>query len=103
MMKLLEGRRFQVWDYTVSHKRLLIRSPQNKDFEYNIDIIFSSVKSINIQTGLGEISIEDNKIEESGYKRILIRTEQQTYEIVAYDYRIEKSKTNIFHSPLDTI
>jgi hypothetical protein len=103
MMKLLEGRQFQVWDYTVSHKRLLIRSPRNEDFGYNVDIIFEVVKSINIQTSLGEISIEDDNTYESDYKRILIRTEQQTYEIIAYDYRIERSETDIFESPLDTI
>jgi len=39
-------RRFQLWEYRVSHGALLIRSPKGPDAETNIDFVFSGVEYV---------------------------------------------------------
>jgi hypothetical protein len=39
-------RRFQLWEYRVSHGSLLIRSPKGPDAEMNIDLVFSGVEFV---------------------------------------------------------
>ena len=39
-------RRFQLWEYRVSHGALLIRSPKGPDSETNIDLVFSGVEYV---------------------------------------------------------
>lgn len=40
------NRRFQLWEYRVSHGALLIRSPKGPDAETNIDFVFSGVEYV---------------------------------------------------------
>lgn len=54
---LLEGRKFQLWDYWVSHAQLLIRSPY-QDERPNVDLKFMSVSFIDIPSIFSEIKIE---------------------------------------------
>jgi hypothetical protein len=42
-------RRFQLWEYRVSHGHLLIRSPKGPDAEMNVDFVFSGVEYIACQ------------------------------------------------------
>jgi len=37
-------RRFQIWEFSVSHGRLLLRSPAGPENDTNIDILFSGVQ-----------------------------------------------------------
>lgn len=39
-------RRFQLWEYRVSHGALLIRSPKGPETETNVDFVFSGVEYI---------------------------------------------------------
>jgi hypothetical protein len=39
-------RRFQLWEYRVSHGALLIRSPKGPSAETNVDLVFSGVEYI---------------------------------------------------------
>jgi hypothetical protein len=43
-------RSFQIWDYNVSHKQLLIRSPRTNGESDNVDIVFWGVEYIAIST-----------------------------------------------------
>jgi hypothetical protein len=42
----LADRRFQLWEYRVSHGALLIRSPKGPGVETNIDLVFSGVEYV---------------------------------------------------------
>ncbi len=102
-MEDLRGRLFQLWDYSPSLQRLLIRSPRKDETEVNLDIIFWGVKYINLITNLGEISIQiGDKINETASK-FIIRTSDQQYIVEATTYKVIVSDTDIFDSPLDKI
>jgi hypothetical protein len=100
--QLLAGRRFQVWDYSPSFSRLLIRSPRFEEGELNIDIIFWGVDFMNIASLLGEISIDIEEID-AKHKRFLVYSKGQIYTIVGVACKIMASDTEIFESPLDKI
>ena len=101
-MQLLVGRRFQLWDYSPSFSRLLIRSPQTEQNPLNIDIIFWGVKQLNLIPHLGEISIQIEEID-TQYKKFLIYSQDQIYTIKAVNYKIMTSDMEIFDSPLNKI
>lgn len=43
-MRMESSRRFQLWEYRVSHGSLLIRSPRCPQERTNIDVIFDGAK-----------------------------------------------------------
>jgi len=51
------GRVFKLWDYSVSHKQMLLRSPRTPDIKTNIDVVFWGVEFIEIATVLAGIEI----------------------------------------------
>lgn len=45
----IKNRKFQFWEYKVSHGSLLLRSPKTAEgFETNVDIVFSGVEYISL-------------------------------------------------------
>ncbi len=46
MSSAFVDRRFQLWEYRVSHGSLLIRSPRGPGVEQNIDLVFSGVEYV---------------------------------------------------------
>jgi hypothetical protein len=50
------NRTFQVWDYTVSHGMLLIRSPGD-DEKPTIDVVFYGTQFMSVPRHIGEISV----------------------------------------------
>lgn len=56
---MLSGRRFQFWDYHVSHGKLLLRSPADGVFSCNCDIVFFGVSHLILARHLGELSIKE--------------------------------------------
>lgn len=61
MEKIFESKEnFQMWDYNISHRRLLLRGvvPNIKErSHHNIDIVFTSTYYIGIETNLSGIKI----------------------------------------------
>jgi hypothetical protein len=55
---LAQGRKFQMWRYYVSHRTLLIRSPNVEDTKENIDIVISGVSYISARTSYEVFSFE---------------------------------------------
>jgi hypothetical protein len=45
-------RRFQVWAYSVSMARLLLRSTKSETFTTRLDVLFQNVKAMKLPTGL---------------------------------------------------
>lgn len=59
METTVEGRFFELWDYTVSHGQLLLRSPRNSEFSRNTDITFGGVKYSELPVNLGRVRFEE--------------------------------------------
>jgi hypothetical protein len=59
-------RHFQVWEYTVGHRQLLLRSVKATGIPTRIDILFKNVAAIDLRTTLDGLTIseatEDQKI-----------------------------------------
>src|ERR1035437_5423461 len=51
------GRRFQVWEYSVGHKQLLLRSTKDVDHPTRVEIAFKDVRAMQIPTVIDELSI----------------------------------------------
>lgn len=49
---------FKIWDYNVSHKQLLIRSPRTNGEVENIDVIFWGVEHISLASSFDGLSLE---------------------------------------------
>ena len=50
-------RAFKVWDYNVSHKQLLIRSPRTNGEIENIDVVFWGVERIELDSSFDGLSL----------------------------------------------
>ena len=50
-------RKFQVWEYTVGHKQLLLRSTKDRELDTRIDLFFKDVGAIVLPTTLNGVSI----------------------------------------------
>lgn len=80
---------------------LLIRSPNDReDVDCNLDIIFSSVKHIELDTILGEISsIEVEKQISQHHNRYKLETEYGKFYVEANYFTVQKSYTQMTESP----
>ena len=52
-------RMFQVWEYTVGHKQLLLRSTKEEMSDRRIDVYFKNVGAINLLTVLNGLEINE--------------------------------------------
>jgi hypothetical protein len=97
------GRRFQLWDYSPSLSRLLIRSPKQNEVQFNIDLLFWGVKYLSIKTNLKEISIEVEQGGDDALKKFLIRSGDELHIVQATGYEVFYSEMEIFDSPLNNL
>jgi hypothetical protein len=51
-------RHFQVWDYNVTHRQLLLRSPRTDGQEKNLDIVFWGVRFMSIPTVIYDVTLQ---------------------------------------------
>ena len=98
-------RTFQLWDYTVGHAQLLLRSPATADEPFNLDIVFLGVQGLDIPTRLpGLVMLKPEPIERPGRKirhRHRLLTGGDEYEIVAVAFRIYKNQLDLTESSLE--
>jgi hypothetical protein len=52
-------RRFQVWAYSVSLGRLLLRSTKSDTFPTRVDVLFQNVKALKLPTSLDGLTIAE--------------------------------------------
>jgi len=114
MRELLKNREFQIWQYSVSHSSLLIRSPYNKSMNINcnVDIYFSDVRYMAIPKFLGEIlMVEPNESEKKYLEKIMnenLKLEDITvlesinngfrYHIIAMEPIVELNNMELFQT-----
>lgn len=111
MSELTKGRKFQLWEYHVSHGSLLIRSPAGPEFETNVDIICVGVEYLAAPRHMGEISISEatrseiGKLEEILGKKLTpsrVWALQGSHErslVVAVALKVREYRGDIFDSP----
>ena len=98
------GREFQMWDYSVSHSRLLIRSPRNREYDVvdNVDIIFVSIQEMSIKPFIGKIyGIEIIDKVDTYHKRYRLDCQHSIFHIVALHCSVYRTRMDIFESMLD--
>lgn len=84
-------RRFKLWDYSVSHKQLLLRSPYDLVVRDNVDIVFWQVEYIAVPTLLDGVSLNDS----SDAERELIESVVGT-KLPSPVYRIDSGERSYF-------
>jgi len=111
MSALLIGRKFQLWEYSVSHGSLLIRSPKNNKNKINIDVKFFGIEYISAPRHLGEFQLaspSDNELQKlisilkkdlSPNNVYVLKSKAYRHLIVASKVKIEENKSEIFDSP----
>jgi hypothetical protein len=60
--KLSFNRDFQIWAYSVSHGRLLLRSCKSAQHPTRIDVLFTDVQTMEVRANIQTISIEEVNI-----------------------------------------
>lgn len=63
-MPFVSDRRFRLWDYNVSHKQMLLRSPGSPDAGSNVDIVMWGVEYLDLPTSLDGVAIAPASAEE---------------------------------------
>src|SRR6185295_3956130 len=105
------NRDFQLWDYTVTHKQLLLRSPRGPNVADNIDIVFWSVRYLNLQTALRGLAIDLASTQDAASVEaifggapdvsvIRIDTSEKQFFIAAGGFRVLQNDRDIFDSTL---
>ncbi len=112
-MNFESDRRFQVWDYHVSHARMLIRSPSGAQSPTNIDIIFFGIKYIGIPSTFLGLRIDTISVDETlqlGLTRdehddssttFRLESEGRFYYIMALACRVFENELDLFDSSLE--
>ena len=72
---------FQMWQYTVGHSQLLLRSVKRDDFVTRVDVLFKNVSVIQLPTTFDALSISE-------------LSEGEEISHILPDFRHEKGKKN---------
>ncbi len=103
-------RKFQLWDYRVSHKQALIRSPISSEWPKNIDVLFWGVELLYVPTVFGGLHIRTTEsvgnaplpIELSRTSKLFeIQTSGQNAYVVAAGCKVLENDLDIFESSLE--
>lgn len=104
---------FQIWDYTVSHQQLLLRSPVTIDLPRNVDLIFLGVEYLSIPSSLRGLEFDQALPEESAEVMRGLRagsevsgvytlvSEGRRFYIVAAAFRVYENDLDLFESSLE--
>ena len=112
MSELTKGRKFQLWEYHVSHGSLLIRSPAGPGIATSIDIICVGVEYLAAPRHLGEVAVceatgaEIERVEEILGEKLLppsrvwaLQGSRQRSLVVAVALKVQEHRGDIFDSP----
>ncbi len=106
-------RRFQFWDYTVSHQQLLLRSPLSSDQATNIDIVFLGVDFLQIPSAFEGLQLSQATVQEtakvaeslncidSSCRVFSLRSQNRHYYVAAAAFIIYENQLELFESSLE--
>lgn len=113
MIEQLNDKKFQFWEYLVSHGSLLIRSPKKGDQQYNVDIKFYGVEYVAVPRHLeGIVQSKVNAEEVKHVERMLgkpvnkdnvfvLESSTGRHLVVAAKMKVEENEADIFNSPFN--
>lgn len=111
-MHFSSDRSFQIWDYNVSHRQLLLRSPQTPEIFTNIDVAFWGVTFIDISSSLDGLSLSRAADDDFGNSRrwparpaggvdvYRLVSGGVDYRVAASGFRVLENRLDIFESSL---
>jgi hypothetical protein len=111
MSALTKGRKFQLWEYHVSHGSLLIRSPAGPGVETSIDIVCVGVEYLAAPRHLGEIivcpatEVEVERLEGVLQKKLspsrvwVLESASGRFPVVGVSLQVQEHRGDIFESP----
>jgi hypothetical protein len=114
-MSFRSDRRFQIWDFNVSHRQLLLRSPAAPGVPGNVDIVFWGVEFLGLPTSLEGVefvpALPDDLAsfggipgQVPGSSRVhALCSGGRRFLVVAEGYRIFRNDLDIFESTLQTL
>lgn len=110
-------RTFQIWDYKVSHQRMLVRSPKGPNNLRNVDLKFYGVCYVEASAIIRGLEIIDeptdvetarvlaragrNALRES--KVFVLKSSEQRFLVVAAQGKIEESDLDWSESPFASL
>lgn len=118
MSFVTSDRRFQVWEYQVSHGQLLIRSPATPATattapSTNLDLVFVGVSYMNVPNSFDGLAVEGATPNEHAHVEQLlgetvprewVRTLHsggQRFVVVAAGYSLSENDWDVFESPFE--
>jgi len=113
MIEQLSDKKFQFWEYRVSHGSLLIQSPKKADQQQNVDIKFYGVEYVAVPRHFEEIvETKVNEKEVEHIERMLgkpvnkdnvfvLVSSTGRHLVVAAKMKVEENEADIFDSPFD--
>jgi hypothetical protein len=113
-MDFESDRQFQMWDYSVSHRQILFRSPRSESevTSMNIDLVFWGVAYIEAPTvldGFLLIAASNDEVERMKPKTAMefdrsmaycLESRRQRYLLIASGYQVLRNSLGIFDSSL---
>jgi hypothetical protein len=112
-MLFRSDRYFQLWDYQVSHRWMLVRSPESPRIRHNVDVLFFGVQFMAIPTyfeglELGKATPEDAASvrrlvgEPDMPKLYYLSSSDGRYFVSALGFKVYENDLDIFESGLAT-
>jgi hypothetical protein len=113
-MQFDSDRYFQIWDYHVSHARVLIRSASPSDSSKNIDIIFYAVDYLGIPSCFEGLTLSSVLMEEAiragapadelgRSTAFRLETGDRAYFVIALACRVLENDLDLFDSSIGEI
>jgi hypothetical protein len=110
MIASFPDRRFQLWEYNVSHGSLLVRSPRGPKVDSNIDIVFVGVRFLSAPRHLRGLELDrgsqediDHVMAEVGEidpdKVFVLSSAGRRHLVLAAAHQVSEHQGNIFDSP----
>lgn len=118
MKETKSDRRFQVWEYHVSHGELLIRSPKSPESNSspeqltNVDLIFDGVQYMALPRAFTGFEVADPRPEElrsieqqigkavkHPQKVVVLVSGERRFYVVAAHFKIDENDLDFFESP----
>jgi hypothetical protein len=112
-MPFSSDRHFRLWDYTVSHNQMLLRSPAGEGGPKNIDIIFLGVDYVGIPSMLDGVGLGTSTPEDvmEASRRVgqdcepgdvhVITSAGRRFLVVAAAYYVFQNDLDLFESSLE--
>jgi len=111
MKTTFAGRKFQFWEYRVSHGELLVRSPKGAGSSFNVDLMFVGVEYVDLPRFLPELEVDEpteddllrakERLGKAVEKRstTVLKCQGRRHVVVATAVSVSENDMDIFDSP----